>query len=75
MSSARGIRSRLATVRARLTLLATALVASVLVAAAVGLVGVQRHALTAAVDDTLRQRVENLGSSALQPNALRNEGD
>jgi signal transduction histidine kinase len=48
------------TVRSRLTLLATAVVAAVLVVSAIGLVEVQRSLLTRGIDEVLRQRIDNL---------------
>jgi signal transduction histidine kinase len=53
-------RPRLGTVRSRLTLLATAMVAAVLVSSGIGLVGVQRSLLTRGIDEALRQRADNL---------------
>jgi signal transduction histidine kinase len=52
--------SRFATVRSRLTLLATAVVAVVLVVSAIGLVGIQRRLLTRGIDEALRQRIDNI---------------
>lgn len=51
---------RLGTVRARLTLLATAVVALVLGVSAAGLVAVQQGVLTRGVDEALRQRADNI---------------
>jgi signal transduction histidine kinase len=53
-------RRRFGTVRSRLTLLATAVVAAVLVISGIGLVGVQRSLLTRGIDEALRQRTDNL---------------
>jgi signal transduction histidine kinase len=50
----------LGTVRSRLTLLATAVVAVVLVLSGFGLVAVQRSLLTRGIDEALRQRADNL---------------
>ena len=74
-SGQRGVR-RFATVRSRLTLLATAVVALMLVVSAVGLVAVQRGLLTKGVDEALRQRADNLQAALAQgAPALPNEGD
>jgi signal transduction histidine kinase len=53
-------RPRFGSVRSRLTLLATAVVAAVLVISGIGLVGVQRSLLTRGIDEALRQRTDNL---------------
>jgi signal transduction histidine kinase len=53
-------RPRFGSVRSRLTLLATAVVAGMLVVSAIGLVGVQRRLLTRGVDEALRQRADNI---------------
>ena len=52
--------SRFATVRSRLTLLATALVLVMLVVSSMGLVGAQRSLLIRGIDEALRQRSDNL---------------
>jgi len=52
---------RTGTVRFRVTGLATALVAAVLVVTAVGLVAAQRRLLTDSLDDALEQRADDLG--------------
>jgi len=52
--------SRFATVRSRLTLLATALVLVMLVVSSIGLVGAQRSLLIRGIDEALRQRSDNL---------------
>lgn len=65
-------------VRFRLTVLATAVVALTLVGASVALVASQRHSLTGNVDLTLRQRAENLSPGLrAQPRTapLIEEGD
>ena len=54
-------RPRFGTVRSRLTLLATTVVAAVLVVSGIWLVGVQRSLLTHGTDEALRQRTDNLG--------------
>jgi signal transduction histidine kinase len=59
----------LGTVRSRLTLLATAVVAVVLVLSGFGLVAVQRSLLTRGIDEALRQRADNL-QPALQAGGL-----
>jgi signal transduction histidine kinase len=59
-------RPRVDTVRSRLTLLATAVVAAVLVVSGIGLVAVQRSMLTRGIDEHLRQRTDNL-----QPDVTR----
>jgi signal transduction histidine kinase len=59
-------RPRFGSVRSRLTLLATAVVAAVLVISGIGLVGVQRSLLTRGIDEALRQRTDNL-----QPDVAR----
>ena len=51
---------RIGSVRSRLTLLATALVAVALVGASLGLLASQRRSLTASVDLSLAQRADNL---------------
>lgn len=53
-------RRHLGTVRSRLTLLATVVVAVVLVISAVGLVVVQRSLLTQGIDEALVQRADNI---------------
>jgi signal transduction histidine kinase len=58
------------TVRSRLTLLATAVVAAVLVVSGIGLVGVQRSLLTRGIDEALQQRTDNL-----QPDITRGAFD
>jgi signal transduction histidine kinase len=63
---------RLGTVRSRLTLLATAVVAVVLVLSGIGLVVVQRSLLTRGIDEALRQRADNLQPS-LQAGAFGTE--
>ena len=74
-SGQRGLR-RFATVRSRLTLIATVVVASMLVVSAVGLVAVQRGLLTRGVDEALRQRADNLQAALAQGvPALPSEGD
>jgi len=55
-----GRQPRLDTVRSRLTLLATAVVAAVLVGSGIGLVEVQRSLLTRGIDEALQQRADNL---------------
>ena len=52
--------SRFATVRSRLTLLATALVLVMLVVSSAGLVGAQRSLLIRGIDEALGQRSDNL---------------
>lgn len=52
--------------RSKVTLLATALVAAVLVVSAFGLIGVQQQVLTHGIDEALRQRADNL-----QPDIVR----
>ena len=67
---------RLDTVRSRLTLLATLVVALMLVVSAFGLVAVQRRLLTNGIDDALRQRADNLQVDAvLGVPTLPTEGD
>ena len=74
-SGRRGLR-RFATVRSRLTLIATVVVALMLVVSAVGLVAVQRGLLTRGVDEALRQRADNLQAALAQGvPALPSEGD
>lgn len=51
--------------RPRLTFAATAIVAVVLALTGIALVGAQRRSLTAALDETLSQRAEQLGRDAL----------
>jgi signal transduction histidine kinase len=71
-------RARAATLRSRLTLLATALVALVLLASAFALVTVQRQLLTRGVDDALLQRADNVQAAVAQQPAgtvLPGEGD
>src|SRR6478672_10101370 len=53
-------RPRLGTVRARVTLLATAAVAAVLVITSFGLVSVQRSTLTRGIDEALRQTGDDI---------------
>jgi signal transduction histidine kinase len=53
-------RPRFGTVRARLTLVATAVVAVMLVVSAIGLVRIQRSLLTRGIDEALRQQADNL---------------
>lgn len=70
--------ARAATLRSRLTLLATALVALVLLASALALVVAQQRLLTRGVDEALRQRADNVQAAvALQPagTVLPGEGD
>ncbi len=72
------VRSRLGTVRARLTLLATAAVAAMLVVASFGLVAVQRSTLTRGIDEALRQRADNIEPGLRRGEAaasLPSEGD
>jgi signal transduction histidine kinase len=74
----RADRVRAATLRSRLTLLATALVALVLLASAFALVAVQRHLLTRGVDEALLQRADNVQAAVAQKPAgtvLPGEGD
>jgi signal transduction histidine kinase len=77
--SSRGLANRwFGTVRARLTLLATVVVAAMLVATAVGLVGMQRRLLTYGIEETLRQRADNLRTELGQVRfggRLPSEGD
>lgn len=71
-------RVRAATLRSRLTLVATGLVALVLVASAFALVAVQRQLLTRGVDEALMQRADNVQSAvAREPSGsvLPGEGD
>jgi len=68
----------LSTVRARLTLLGSAVVAAMLLISALALITVQRRLLLSGVDEALRQRVDNVqvlvdGSDRSQ--ALAEEGD
>jgi signal transduction histidine kinase len=65
----------LRTLRGRLTLVATAVVAVVLVASAIGLVLVQRRVLTHGIDEALRQRADNVQAEAARGGALPVEGD
>ena len=51
---------RFGTVRVRVTLLATALVALALLAASIGLVSTQRRLLSTGIDEALRQRADNI---------------
>ena len=51
---------RIGTVRVRVTLLATALVALALLAASIGLVSTQRRLLSTGIDEALRQRADNI---------------
>jgi signal transduction histidine kinase len=67
-----------ATVRAKLTLLGTAVVAAVLVISAAALIGVQHRLLLAGVDEALRQRIDNIQASVSGPDqrvVLAQEGD
>ncbi len=69
---------RLRTVRFRVTLLATGAVAAVLFASSLGLVVLQRGALTRGIDETLRQRADNIQAEIPSRSAgspLRGEGD
>ena len=71
-------RARAATLRFRLTLLATALVAFVLLASALALVVVQQRLLTRGVDEALLQRADNVQAAVMQQPAgtlLPGEGD
>lgn len=66
------------TLRWRLTLLATAIVAGVLVVSAVGLVTVQRRLLTQGVDESLVQRADNIQKDVTRGvygTVLPSEGD
>lgn len=66
------------TVRARLTVLAMAVVATVLIVNALGLVTAQRRLLTRGIDEALRQRADNIApgiASRVGANRLRTEGD
>jgi signal transduction histidine kinase len=68
----------LSTVRARLTVLGTVVVAAMLIVSALALVGVQHRLLLAGVDEALRQRVDNIQSSVAGPGrraVLVEEGD
>ncbi|MGH3384244.1 MAG: sensor histidine kinase [Nocardioidaceae bacterium] len=69
---------RFGTVRAKLTLLATAVVAAVLAVSAVGLVAVQRSLLTHGIDESLVQRADNVQGEVERGafgTRLPNEGD
>ncbi len=71
-------RARAATLRSRLTLLATALVALVLLASAIALVASQQHLLTRGVDEALVQRADNVQEAVARKPAgtvLPGEGD
>ena len=71
-------RARPATLRSRLTLLATALVALVLLASAIALVASQQHLLTRGVDEALVQRADNVQEAVAGKPAgtvLPGEGD
>ncbi len=71
-------RARAATLRSRLTLLATALVALVLLASAIALVASQQHLLTRGVDEALVQRADNVQEAVVRKPAgtvLPGEGD
>jgi signal transduction histidine kinase len=70
--------ARPATVRARLTVLGTAVVALMLLVSAVALVVVQQWAMLTGIDETLRQRMDNLqtGVASARPGSvLVGEGD
>jgi signal transduction histidine kinase len=73
-----GVWARRRTLRARLTLLATALVSAVLLASAIALVEVQQNLLTRGVDEALVQRADNMQSAVIHQAAgssLPGEGD
>jgi len=73
-----GPRRRLSTVRAKLTILATALVAAVLGLSAVGLVLVQERLLRHGIDESLVQRADNVQgdvASGRLVSRLPGEGD
>ncbi len=64
--------------RSKVTLLATALVAMVLVVSAFGLIGAQQQFLTHGIDESLRQRADNLEPAVAQGafgSSLPSEGD
>lgn len=70
--------ARAATLRSRLTLLATALVALVLLASAIALVASQQHLLTRGVDEALVERADNVQEAVARKPAgtvLPGEGD
>lgn len=74
----RAVRVRTATLRSRLTLLATALVALVLLASAFGLVAAQQRLLIRGVDEALVQRADNVQAAVARDPAgtvLPGEGD
>ncbi len=56
----RPLRWRFASMRARITLIATAAVALILLVSAVGLVTAQQRLLTRGIDEALRQRADNI---------------
>ena len=69
---------RFGTVRFRITLLASTLVALALVGASIGLIAVQRNLLTRAIDEALQQRADNLAPAVAREVAGREplaEGD
>lgn len=71
-------RPRSGTLRSRLTVLATALVAVVLLVSAVALVAVQQQLLTRGVDEALRQRADNVQAAVAREapgSVLPGEGD
>jgi signal transduction histidine kinase len=63
------------TIRARLTGAATAVTMLMLGIASVAIITIQRQALTAGVDDALRQRADNLEPIVPSAHALPGEGD
>lgn len=73
-----GLVRRPRTVRSQVTLLATALVALVLALSAVGLIETQQRVLTHGIDESLRQRADNIAAdvrSGLLGDRLPSEAD